>query len=196
MHHTPFSFDLDPETGIPEQYDRHVTRRLSAMDGMFRDRQAYEVALEEGDVALYDVFEVQRPEDAGEMRHGISIVHPGTIGDEFYMTKGHFHSVLATGEVYYCLRGEGRLVMETPEGDWAVEEFRPGAVVYVPPRWAHRSVNTSPDEDLVTLFVYPAHAGHDYGSIEAQGFRKLVVERDGDVCIVDNPRWVPPKERD
>ena len=81
------------------------------------------------------------------------------------------------------------MVMETPEGDWAVEELRPGKVLYVPPRWAHRSISVSDKEDLVTFFIYPAHAGHDYGTIESQGFRKLVVERDNKPCIVDNPRW-------
>ena len=40
-------------------------------------------------------------------------------------------------------------------------------------------MNTGAVADLVTFFVYPGHAGHDYGSIEKQGFRKLVVERDG-----------------
>ena len=121
--------------------------------------------------------------------YGTSIVHPGKVGDEYWMTKGHFHAVLETAEVYYCLQGEGMMVMETPEGDWAVEELRPGRVLYVPPRWAHRSVNTGADQDLVTLYVYPAHAGHDYGTIQSRGFRKLVVERDGRPCVIDNPRW-------
>jgi len=45
------------------------------------------------------------------------------------------------------------------------------------------------------FFVYPGHAGHDYGSIERQGFRKLIVERDAQPQIVDNPRGLPPEER-
>jgi glucose-6-phosphate isomerase len=104
------------------------------------------------------------------------------------MTKGHFHTVLDTAEVYYTLRGHGLMVMETPEGDSAVEELKPGSVLYVPPRWAHRSVNTG-TEDLVMFFVYPGNAGHDYGTIEQQGFRKVVVERNGQPQVVDNPRW-------
>lgn len=31
-------------------------------------------------------------------------------------------------------------------------------------------------------------AGHDYSTIERQGFRKLVVERDGQPAIIANPR--------
>jgi glucose-6-phosphate isomerase len=108
------------------------------------------------------------------------------------MTKGHFHTELDTGEVYYILKGHGFMVMETPEGSWAVEELYPGRVLYVLPRWAHRSVNVDPQEDLVMFFVYPGHAGHDYGTIEEQGFRKLVLEQGGQPAIVDNPRWSLP----
>ena len=101
---------------------------------------------------------------------GISIVHPGKVGNEFFMTKGHFHAVLETSEVYYCLKGEGFMVMENPQGETAIEALAPGKVLYVPPCWAHRSVWTSRQEDLVFFFVYPGNAGHDYGTIEQQGF--------------------------
>jgi glucose-6-phosphate isomerase len=192
----PFSFDVvRAEDMILSAYDNHIARRLSAMQGQYLDQQAYEALLAEEDRLLYEVYEVKRPEVAGELLQGISIVHPGKVGNEFFMTKGHFHSVLDTAEVYYCLRGEGMMVMETPEGDWAVETLRPDGVLYVPPRWAHRSVNTSADEDLVTFFVYPGDAGHDYGSIEKQGFRKLVVDGGGKAEIIDNPRWLPPQGR-
>ena len=192
----PFTFDIvRAEDMILSAYDNHITRRLSAMQGQYSDQQAYEVLLAEEDRLLYEVYEVKRPEVAGELLQGISIVHPGKVGDEYFMTKGHFHSVLNTAEVYCCLRGEGVMVMETPEGDWAVEELRPGRVLYVPPRWAHRSVNTGQNEDLVTFFVYPGHAGHDYGTIEGQGFRKLVMEKNRQPQVVDNPHWRGPGER-
>ena len=87
------------------------------------------------------------------------------------------------------------MVMETQEGEWAIEALQRGTVLYVPPRWAHRSVNTSHDEDLVTFFVYPGNSGHDYGSIEAQGFRKLIVDSGGSPSFIDNPRWLPPDVR-
>ncbi len=165
------------------------------MRGQFTDQQAYARLLDEEDVVLYEVYEFKRPQKAGELLHGISVVHPGKVGDEYYMTKGHFHAVRETAEVYYCLKGQGVMVMETPEGDWAVEELRPGKVLYVPPSWAHRSVNIGSQEDLATFFVYPGHAGHDYGTIEQHGFRKLVIEVNGQLQIVDNPRWHAPGER-
>lgn len=192
----PFTLDiLYDKNLIMSQYDHQVTRRLSDLKGQFLDEEAFEARLAAGDPLLYEVFEIRRPEVAGEQLFGLSIVHPGKIGDEYYMTKGHFHNVLATAEVYYCLQGEGMMVMETPLGEWAVETLRPQKVLYVPPGWAHRSVNTSPVEDLVTFYVYPGNAGHDYGSIEKQGFRRLVVDWDGVPRVIDNPRWLPPEAR-
>jgi len=188
----PFTFELAGPDFVPSTYDNHIQRRLSAMKGQYLDQAAYAAMLAEGDPLLYEVYELQRPTVAGELLHGISIVHPGLVGDEYNMTKGHFHEVLETGEIYYCLKGRGFMVMETPEGETAVEPLFPGRVLYVLPRWAHRSVNASLDEDLVTFFVYPGNAGHDYGTIEKQGFRKLVVAQDGEPAIVDNPRWGQP----
>ncbi|NJN97588.1 MAG: glucose-6-phosphate isomerase [Anaerolineales bacterium] len=192
----PFTFGIDLINTKLEKYDNHIIRTLSAMKGQYLNQTAFEAMVAKEDILLYEVYEIKRPELCGELLQGLSIVHPGTVGDEYFMTKGHFHTVLETGEVYYCLQGEGVMVMETPEGDWSVEELRPGRVLYVPPRWAHRSVNTSAQhEDLVTFFVYPGHAGHDYGTIESQGFRKLVIAEDGQPKIIDNPRWKAPEQR-
>ena len=140
-----------------------------------------------GDPVSYQVYELRRPEVAGELLHGLSVVHPGKVGDEYFMTKGHFHSVRDTGEIYHCLKGRGFLLMENEDGDSAAEELSPGRVVYVPPCWAHRSINTHPSEDLVTLFAYPGNAGHDYGTIEQRGFRKRVIDRCGIPEMIDNP---------
>jgi glucose-6-phosphate isomerase len=174
---------------IPSRVDAHVKRPLSALQGTFLDDEALNKMLEHDDPLIYEVYEIKRPEEEGELALGVSVVHPGQVGSEFFMTKGHFHSVLETAEVYYCLQGEGFMVMETPEGATSVAALHPGTVLYVPPRWAHRSVCTSRQGDLVTLYVYPAHAGHDYGTIEQQGFRKLVIDSGNGIEFVDNPRW-------
>ena len=46
---------------------------------------------------LYEVYEIKRPELAGELMYGISIVHPGKVGEEYFMTKGHFHKAIRAG---------------------------------------------------------------------------------------------------
>ena len=192
----PSTFEISQAGSIvPSRFDYHVIRRLSDMEGQFLEQDAYRVLLSAEDRLVYEVYEMQRPKVAGELLHGLSIVHPGKVGNEYFMTKGHYHVVLDTAEIYYCLQGEGHIVMETPDGDWEVATLRRDTVLYVPPRWAHRSVNTHRSEDLVTFFAYPGHAGHDYGSIEKQGFRKRVVEQEGNPQVIDNPRWLPPEAR-
>lgn len=181
------NFDL--RTGLSDRVSP-MQRRLSAMRGMFFDAVALEALVAASqDPIVYEFFDMGLPEDANEVAYGTSITHPGKVGDEYFMTKGHFHQVLDTAEVYYCLSGRGLLVLENPEGDWSAADLKPGTAVYVPRRFAHRSVNTSMTEDLVTFFAFPGHAGHDYGTIEERGFRKLVVERDGKPVLLDNPRW-------
>lgn len=186
----PFSYTLPLPDVVPSRVDNHIKRNLSALQGQFLDQDAYDKMLAEDDRLLYEVYEIKRPEVAGEILMGVSIVHPGKVGREFFMTKGHFHTVIDTAEVYLCLKGEGYMVMETPEGETCVERLSPGKVLYVPPRWAHRSVCTSRQEDLVTFFAYPGNSGHDYGTIEQLGFRKLVVEGEGGPEIIDNPRYL------
>jgi glucose-6-phosphate isomerase len=193
MREAPFSFDIQAPDYVPSEYNNHIHRKLSSMKGQYLNQVAYRDMLSQDDVLLYQVFELKRPEIEGELLHGISIIHPGKVGDEYFMTKGHYHTVLETAEIYYTLKGHGYMVMETPEGDSVVEKLVTGKVLYVPPRWAHRSVNVNSKEDLVMFFVYPGNAGHDYGTIETQGFKKLVVEKDGKPDIVDNPRWTQPE---
>lgn len=168
---------------------KSTTRHLSQMKGMYADTAAYEAMLAE-DPMVYEFYELGLPETSGNIAFGTSIVKPGKVGDEYFMTKGHFHTILDTGEVYYCLSGKGMMLMENPEGDWEVRELSPGVAVYVPGRYAHRSINTGSDEALVTFFAFRADAGHDYGTIETKGYRKLVVESDGKPAVIDNPKWI------
>lgn len=181
---TQFDLATGLAKGVPS-----LRRPLSAMRGMYADTAAFAVALEAGDPLTYEFYDMGVPGLETEIAYGTSITYPGKVGDEFHMTKGHFHERLESAEIYLCLSGSGLMLMESPEGDVQVEEFAPGRSVYVPGRYAHRSINTSPDEPLITFFAFPGDAGHDYGTIETKGFRKIVVERDGGPVLVDNPRW-------
>ncbi len=163
-------------------------RRLSQMKDMYADAAACADLLRDGDPLVYEFYEVGAPDNAGDLAFGTSIVYPGKVGDEYFMTKGHFHTILDTAEVYYTLSGKGAMLTESPEGDVVLHDLEPGKAVYVPRRYAHRSINTG-TEKLITFFVFRADAGHDYGTIETKGYRKLLVERNGRPELVDNPRW-------
>lgn len=180
--------DFDLTTGL-SQTRKPLQRQLSNMKGLFYDTAALEAQLAQGNPLVYEFFDMGVPDSEKEIAYGTSITYPGKVGDEYYMTKGHFHTVLDTAEVYYCLRGHGYMLMENPEGDWEAQELTPGQAVYVPVRYAHRSINVSATEPLITFFAFPGNAGHDYGTIETKGFRKLMVERNGKPVIIDNPKW-------
>ncbi len=178
----PFAADFDLIWGIMKEPDTHTVRLASSMRGHYLDDQALEVLIEGGDPVHYEVFEKTVPQVSGQLQFGISKTMPGLVGEECFMTKGHYHQVANTAEIYICLRGEGYMLMKLPSGESAWERFLPGRLVYVPPYWGHRSVNTG-DEPLLTFFVYPGEAGHNYGDIEKEGFPVRVFKRKGEVQI-------------
>ena len=184
----PFTLPFDLQNGLCGDVPSSK-RRLSEIQGIFCDTQNAREILSKDDPLVYEFYELNLIEHAGDLDFGTSIVYPGKVGSEYYMTKGHFHTVLDTAEVYYCLKGHGFMLMENPGGEWYAEELTPGKAVYVAKRFAHRSVNVGA-ETLITFFVYRSDAGHDYGTIATKGFRKLIVEKDGLPAVVDNPKWI------
>ncbi|MFP4562555.1 MAG: glucose-6-phosphate isomerase [Spirochaetia bacterium] len=182
------SIFFDLTTGLSPEKES-LKRNLSNLRGLFLDNDALEKMIKEEDQLAYEFYDMGVPETANDIAYGTSITYPGLVGEEYFMTKGHFHTVLETAEVYYCMRGHGYMLMESPEGDWEAREMKPGVAVYVPGRYAHRSINVSLEEPLVSFFAFRGDAGHDYGTIETQGFRKLCVRRNGKTEFVDNPRW-------
>ncbi|MGE5581414.1 MAG: glucose-6-phosphate isomerase [Bacillota bacterium] len=183
----PFALYFDLKSGLST--DKASTKRyLANMRGMFADEAALEAMIAKENTMVYEFYELGLPERPGDLLFGTSITYPGKVGDEYFMTKGHFHTILDTAEVYYCLNGNGYMLMENPEGDWDAREMTPGKAVYVPGRYAHRSINIG-STPLVTFFVFRADAGHDYGTIESKGYRKLIVEKNGKAVIIDNPKW-------
>lgn len=176
-----FALDFDLQTGRSANAET-VKRYLSDMESFYNDKEAVKKQLETEDVLIYEYHELGCPEREGELAFGTTILYPGKIGNEFFMTKGHFHSELATSEVYYTLSGEGVMVMENPEGETSEIILTKGEAAYVPRRYAHRSVNTG-TEPLVLFYVFDADAGHDYGTIASNGYRKMVCEVEGEVKI-------------
>lgn len=182
-----FVLDFDLENGFSKNATT-TKRYLSQMKNMYYDTAAAEEILKTEDPLIYEFHELGFPERAGDLAFGTTILYPGTVGNEYYMTKGHFHTILDTAEVYYTLNGEGYMVLENPEGDTLELPLRKGEALYVPRRYAHRSVNTG-KEPLVMFFAFQADAGHDYGTIETKGYRKMMVEQDGKPAVIPNPKW-------
>jgi len=186
----PLRVDIFSQTGLlgPEETTNVLSRHLSEMRGMFQNPQAAEAMIAAGDPLLYQVYTADIPDEGPHLLFGTTVIYPGKVGDEYFMTKGHYHAVEHTAEVYYCLKGRGYILMECREGTVAGQAIEQGQAVYIPPGWAHRSANVGSDE-FVFFYAYPGGAGHDYDAFDGLGFRNIVVERDGEPAVVPNPRF-------
>lgn len=180
----PFGVDFDLARGIMKNPDNHIVRKASSMNGHYADAAALDKLVAGGDPLHYEVFEKKIPEVAGHLQLCISTTQPGLVGDECFMTKGHYHKVPETAEIYLCLLGEGYMLMKTKDGECVTEKMTPGRMVYVPPYWAHRTVNTG-NVPLTSFCVYPGDAGHNYGDIEQEGFPYRVYKRKGKIEILN-----------
>lgn len=183
----PFNVVVNLQTGelLP---GKKVLRRMSDVKALFLDQREAETLVRNGDPLVYEVIYADVPEEEGHLGHCTTIIYPGKVGEEFFFTKGHRHEKLGTAEIYFCLQGKGKLLMESVEGDCKDLDMFPGSASYIPPYWSHRTVNVG-NEPLVFYCIFPADAGHDYATIERNGFPKLVVERNGQVILIDNPKW-------
>jgi glucose-6-phosphate isomerase len=163
---TPFAITIDQhQSGLVPQGPT-LERRMSDLEGLFADVDAWRAAVGEGDPLVYSVSSSPVPETPGELPQSITTIAPGATGGELWMTKGHIHPD-PQGEIYIGLAGTGGLLLfDGNEPVWL--DMEPGTIGYIPPHWAHRSVNTG-DEPYKFLAVYPGSAGHDYGWVLRHG---------------------------
>lgn len=114
----------------------------------------------------------------GGLFWGLTLLQPGKVGDEYFMTHGHFHANRMRAEFYGTVSGNGMLIqMNTERRTWG-EAMTPGSLHYVRGENAHRIANTG-SVPLVVWACWPTDAGYDYESIATRGFSSRLVERDG-----------------
>ena len=140
----------------------------------------------ESDPVCYENYAFNENQAEGDIFFGTTIIYPGKVGSEYYMTRGHYHLKKDRAETYQALSGRGLVLFERQDGATCTAELVPGKVTYVPPFWAHRSVNTGA-APLVFLWTCPCDAGHDYESLAGRALRQVVVERDGRLSVEDRP---------
>ena len=165
----PSSHVVTPSKGTLGQSSRTYKKKLRDLAGLYADAASFNVAAEShGDHIVYEVQDKHPDQHAGDLIFGVTLMQPGRIGDEYYMTRGHIHAIGNRPEVYYGESGEGLMLMESPEGETRIIEIHPRVICYVPPFWIHRSVNVG-NEPLVMTFVYPSDSGQDYDVIAKTG---------------------------
>ncbi len=131
----PVGVSIDGLTGEVEPAAGCYAKRLSELRGVFQDDAAFEQAVaEREDPVVYEVVDSRKPES--DLCFGTTIMTPGKIGDEYYMTRRHFHERPDRGEAYYTQSGQGLLLVDARDGE--TRTMRPGVCAFIPPDWAHR----------------------------------------------------------
>lgn len=193
----PTAHRIDPLSGELSGHTGQYEKRLRELRDLYLDSEAFERELTRlGDPVVYRVQDVRPARRHGDLIFGITRMLPGRIGDEFYMTRGHIHAIANRPETYYGEYGRGLMLLESLEGETRVIEIAPRTLVYVPPLWIHRSVNTG-SMPLVMSFCYPCDSGQDYAAIERTGGMAERILADGAGWkAVPNPVYVPRTQED
>ena len=188
---TPSLHHLSPASGALSARTGRYEKRLSDLAGLYADDTAFSTVLAGGDPVVYAVEEVRPSSRAGDIAFGTTWMQPGRIGAEYFMTRGHIHAIADRPETYRGETGHGLMVMEDPDGRVELREITPGATVYVPGFWIHRSVNIGA-VPLVMTWAYPADSGQDYGIIARSNGMAVRIMADGDGWrAVPNPAYRP-----
>lgn len=169
---------LQPNGQITE-----TVKTLSQLSGIFANAQALS-AMDPNTI----VYRVQSwcpvPEGTeGGQFWGTTVIEPGQVDQEYFMTHGHFHLKRDRTEYYGTLEGVGSLIlMDETRKTW-MEPMSAGSLHFVPPNTAHRVANIG-KTPLRLVACWPSDAGHDYTLIRRSGFGARLLNVSGEARFV------------
>lgn len=158
-------------------------KKIGDLAGLFLDRSAGSAMDPKTEVYRVRFWRPVPDGTTGGLFWGTTSLQPGLVGEEYFMTHGHFHTEPDRAEFYATIRGTGSLILMREDGDTVLQFMSPGSVHYIPGRIAHRVANTG-TEPLVFVASWPSDAGHDYARVRSAGFSKRLMKRDGKPCLV------------
>ena len=147
---------------------KSVFRDLSALNNLDPGREVYRVRW----------WAPAKSGTEGGLFWGLTMLQPGKVGGEYFMTHGHFHANRTRAEFYGTVSGSGVLIQMNAERRTWGETMTPGSLHYVRGENAHRIANTG-SVPLAVWACWPTDAGYDYQSIVDRGFSARLVESDG-----------------
>jgi glucose-6-phosphate isomerase, archaeal len=148
---------------------------LNDMKYLFKDKFESNKRLKENPL-IYETFYPDIEENARYVFYGVTKIHPGRIGDEFFMTKGHLHIPAQVTEIYFCLSGEGML-LEQKDDIVRKTIIGKGNIAYIGESSFHRVYNTG-KEPLIFFVSCNADFKHDYSPLDNNGFLDTVTIND------------------
>jgi glucose-6-phosphate isomerase len=158
-------------------------KRLKDLKGVFADEKAR--LMLDAETLVYTVQALQpvSEDTPGGLFFGNTTLFPGNVKNEYFMTRGHLHSVIRSAEFYWGIKGEGVLILMDEHRVTRGERVFPGSLHYISGNTAHRLANTGSDPLTIGACWY-SDAGHNYAEIERNGFSARLLEVDGIPTLV------------
>jgi len=169
--------------GLSGEGIEESVKTLGQLSGLFHDEAAWRAMDPEMEVYRVRFWRPVPDGTPGGLFWGCTVLQSGRVGDEYFMTHGHFHAIRDRAEFYATVRGSGAMLFMDEDGNAWSQAMTPGTIHYIPGKVAHRVANTG-SEPLAFLASWPSDAGHDYGRIRTAGFSKRMVLRNGEPCLV------------
>lgn len=175
--------NIDLQTGKLSGNIIESEKHISELKNVFKDETARSQMPPDTMAYKVQMHKAEEEGKEGGLFFGTSFVYPGLVGNEYFMTRGHFHSKIDTAEYYWCVEGEGVLLLMDEERKCYTEKMTQGSLHYIKGRIAHRIINTG-NKILAVGACWPSDAGHDYNSIEKEGFPVRVLCIDGEPTLM------------
>ena len=134
---------------LKRNFDRKVVRKFKDMSDRYKNIEGVK-----GNPLIYTVYII----DFDCFESGLTVLEPGTVNGEFYITKGHKHKK-PTKEIYILLSGKGKLLIQGKTAQ--VFELKKGKTYVLPKNKGHRLINIG-SKKLEVLTIYEKKAGHNY----------------------------------
>lgn len=152
------------------KFEKHGSKKRKFKDvaKWYSDKKAVEKELKKnGNKVIYETF----TEEDSPMDLTLTVVHPGTIGKEYYMTKGHIHGA-NNPEFYILLKGNGKLLIQKTRENPKVITLKKGKITLIPKGYAHRLINVG-RKKLKVLTIYSENSRPNYNvKFKKRFFRK------------------------
>src|SRR5258708_23268067 len=106
----PESLQIQPNTGGYRKY-------VLELDGIYWNQTSFRKLVETcGNEVAYRGEEARFTDGGSDLITGISVLEPGKVGSEFFMTLGNLHQRADPPATYYCIAGPRLLLLETSVG--------------------------------------------------------------------------------
>jgi glucose-6-phosphate isomerase, archaeal len=162
---------------------RESVKLLGQLNGMFANSAALQAMDPKTVVYRVQVWCPVAEGTEGGLFWGSTVVEPGEVDGEYFMTHGHFHAKRDRTEYYGTVEGEGALILMDENRRTRIETMSAGSLHFIPPHTGHRVANTG-RVPLKIVACWPADAGHDYDSIRKDGFSARLLNVNGSPTLV------------